>query len=258
MNPLENTARPIAITIIDIFAVFIPGFIWFVLIVTTLQLILKADEAHVVSPLTAWRYIADSMKETDFWLAPLSLAIISVLIGYFLKPTSLTVAELLTRYLFRLQKKTRKIPLCELTFPFSGIYKGTQLYEKVTDLLETRIGCPPENLPGHQPFSAAKRYLRLMSPSLWEESERMEAEVRMIGAVLLASLYSIALSAITLSLQYFSVISNTAKAGTLCWLILSIFTALILAEGFNRLRVREVAYTYFNTLLASDTQNQIK
>ena len=136
----ENATRPIAITIIDIFAALIPGFIWFVLIATTRQLILEQDKALVVSPITAWQHISDAMKETDHWLALLTLAIISLVIGYLLKPASLTIAELLTRYIFKLRKTTRRIPLNQLNFPYNGIYKDTRPYQQVVELLKERIG----------------------------------------------------------------------------------------------------------------------
>lgn len=252
MSTMENATRPIAITIIDIFAALIPGFIWFVLIATTREIILGTDKTHVASPLTAWQHMATAMKETDHWLALVTLAVISLVIGYLLKPASLTIAEMFTRYFFKLGKKTRRIPLKELNFPFNGIYRETRPYQQVVDLLKQRIGFPPDELPGHQPFGAAKRYLRIISPSLWDESERMEAEVRLIGVIFLASLYSVVLSGSTLALQYFAIISNSAKTDTLGWLIISILSSLVLAEGFNRLRVREVALTYLNILLASD------
>ena len=109
-----------------------------------------------------------------------------------------------------------------------------------------------------QLFAAAKRYLRLIAPSLWEESERMEAEVRMSGAMFLACIYSFILSTVTLFIQNLRVVQSNGQRETWCWLVISIVASLILGFGFNRLRVREVAYTYMNALIASGCNPLLK
>ena len=246
---METKFRPIPITILDFFAILLPGFVWFVLIVTSLEIVL--DRRPISSLIDAWQIIAASVKQQDLWLGSLSLVVVSVLIGYLLKPGAMIASELLTIYLFKVPRRTRDIPRKELKFPFDGYYTNTEYYKKVYEFIKALIRCSPEELPGSRLFGASKRYLRLVAPSLWEESERMETEVRMTGALFLASLYSALLSAITLILQYVRGIDTNARIETWCWLFLSLITALILGFGFNRLRLREVGYTYLNALIAS-------
>jgi len=59
----------------------------------------------------------------------------------------------------------------------------------VAQLVERQIECPWQDLPARRTLSAAQRLLRVLSPALLEECERREAEVRMIGSLLLASVF---------------------------------------------------------------------
>jgi hypothetical protein len=255
-SAMETKFRPIPITILDLFGILLPGFIWLILIDTSLEIALNRDIIN--SPINAWQKISSSFRGQDSWLAPLTLIIISLLIGYMLKPAAMITSELLTTYLFKFYKPTRNIPRKDMRFPFNGLFQETDYYKEVKRFIQELIRCSPDKLYGSQLFAAAKRYLRLMAPTLWEESERMEAEVRMSGAMFLACLYSSGLSAVTLLLQYAGVIRSDGHKETWCWLLLSIVTSLLLGFGFNRLRVREVAYTYTNALIASGCQQLLK
>jgi hypothetical protein len=246
---METKFRPIPITILDFFAILLPGFVWFLLIETSLELAL--NRRPIRSPLDAWQILAASLEQHNSWLGTVSVIIVSALIGYVLKPKAMTVTEALTISLFRLSAKTKKVPRKHLKFPYDGVFADTEYYKKVNEFVEALIRCPTAELPGSRCFGAAKRYLRLVAPSLWEESERMEAEVRMTGTLFLACLYSVVLSAITLILSYVRAINADGRIETLCWLLLSLITTLILGFSFNRLRLREVGYTYLNTLIAS-------
>ena len=67
----------------------------------------------------------------------------------------------------------------------------------------------------------------------------------------MACLYSALLGAITVILSYIRVTDPSRRIETWCWLFLSIITAFVLGFSFNRLRLREVGYTYLNALIAS-------
>jgi hypothetical protein len=246
---MEPKFRPIPITILDFFAILLPGFVWFILIVTTLEIAL--NRKPISSPIDAWQMIAAATKEQDIWLAVLSLLAMSVLIGYIVKPLAMFTSQYLTIYFFKLSARTKDIPRDELKFPYDGVYTNTEYYKNVKDFIEQLTRCSPEKLPGSKLFGAAKRYLRLAAPSLWEESERMETEVRMTGALFLACLYSALLGAMTVILSYVRVADPSKRIETWCWFFLSIITAFVLGFSFNRLRLREVGYTYLNALIAS-------
>ena len=73
----------------------------------------------------------------------------------------------------------------------------------------------------------------------------------MTGALFLACLYSTLLGAITVLLSYVGTTDTSKRMETWCWLFLSIIIGLVLGFSFNRLRLREVGYTYLNALIAS-------
>ena len=75
----------------------------------------------------------------------------------------------------------------------------------------------------------------------------MEAEVRMAGSLFLAAIYSVVLHLVLWSFGY---------SGGGLWVVLSFVAALVLAVGFNKLRLREVGYTYLNFLLADGIQKR--
>jgi hypothetical protein len=246
---METKLRPIPVTLLDFLAILLPGFIWLVLIVTTFMLIPEQNTA-IITPVSAWERLVTVVKVSDSWFAPISLLIISLLIGYLLKPVATPSADFLTRLLFKVYGKHKKVPWKELSFPFVGIYKQYECYHRVKQLLRDKLNCAPQALPGSRTFAAAKRTIKLVAPTLWEESERAEAEVRMSGVMLLASLYSTLLSISVLSLRHHD-------AATWAWLVLSVLASLILGANFNRLRIREVGYTYINFLIANGYRDLI-
>jgi hypothetical protein len=82
-----------------------------------------------------------------------------------------------------------------------------------------------------------------MSPVLWEECEHREAEVRMIGSLFLAALFSGCSAAIQL-----------VRAGggiSLRWFAASLFAAVVLGYSMRSIRRAEVRYVYLNFLIAA-------
>lgn len=202
-----------------------------------------------------WEGFVNAAQQSSPWIAAAILVTLSLMVGYALKPVAMRVAGLLAKPTFRFGHDIPKTSECDRLFPFTGLYPDTE--KKVSTLLATKIGCAPCSLPGHQPFASAKRFLRQSAPTLWEESERMEAEVRMTGVLFLAACYSAVLSGGTLILQLLtSLVSNANKLGTLCWFVGSLVAAYVLSQGFNHLRIREVGYTYVNLLITCGCQTQ--
>jgi hypothetical protein len=116
-------------------------------------------------------------------------------------------------------------------------YDVKQKLEKLLDIKSV------EDLPGNQPFSTAKRFLRQTAPALWEETERAEAEVRMIGALFLSAWFNLILSMITVRFHF------NAEAAWY-WFIMSLGVLLFLGEGYRYALEHEVEYMYINTLIA--------
>lgn len=243
---METKFRPLPLSILDLFAIFLPGIIWLVLLVTTIQLCYKLS----VTPLNSLQAIISFVNSLNSAaLSYFSIVLVSLLIGYIFKPIAMRSAQWFSRYLFKTHKKTRAFKLRDLKFPFTQLLKKEQYYDAVLEIVKEKTGCSPESLPGNQAFTAAKRYLRLIAPSLWEECERMEAEVRMSGTILIAAVYSSILSLIASMMHYFDIVKYTSQTEVWIWFVLSTLMSIVLAEGYNSLRYREVIYTYMNTLI---------
>jgi len=245
---LETKFRPIPITILDFLGVLVPGFLWLILIVKFYN-IFTDPAARLSGVVDAWARINRLASSGSTWLGPLSVIFAALVVGYALKPLAMTVAGILCRPLFGLSSQVRGVPWHKVVFPFNAIYENREYYKKVCEILSATTGViAATQLPGTAPFVAAKRYLRATAPTLWEESERMEAEVRMTGALFLGAVFSVLLNVI---------LAVSGYSGGIVWASLSFLAALALAFGFNILRLREVSYTYLNLLLAEGTQRKI-
>jgi len=283
---MEPNVRSLPITIIDFLAILIPGFVWFILLITTFRVIHVYD----VSPVAIYIELLNFVKMFDIWTPLLMILLSSLLIGNILKPMAMETAErilrlrlfeiMLTPFLKwyvdyeRLNKLEKK--LLKLRFPFDEFYEGMPYYEEVKIILKDEVYSASKSRKKHSSsselekknslnpdlmefagvklFSAAKRYIRFISPTLWEESERMEAEVRMTGVLFLASVYSLLLSLLTGIIYIFNRGVLSDWIGGLFWFVVSVIAMIILAVGWTHLRHNEVSYTYMNVLIAHGAQ----
>jgi hypothetical protein len=256
---MEPKFRPIPITILDFLGSLLPGFVWFVLFITTRALFPGGEMASTqpgpYTPLWGWRSLVELSRTGDSlvdksgtgdWLAAFAIVVASLIIGFALKAVAMPWAGWLSKPLFFLSRETkgRSAP----KFPFETIFES-KLIEKVGALVERRTGIKQSMLPKDQPFSSAKRFLRLVAPELWEESERMVAEVRMIGALYLAALYCTVIQGL-LAVRAVLATSLSSATPNALWALASVIVAGLLGHAFNKRRYSEVAYTYLNALLA--------
>lgn len=251
---MESKFRPIPVTILDFLAILLPGFVWLVLIMTAFEIARGGPGGAVPSPVVAWKNMLAAVKSADTWLAPISVGIIALLLGYLLKSPATTLSERIINFLRRRRREYRGANLKDLSFPYSFDNRGKVYYVEVEKLFSQKLGFSPEEFPGSHVFAASKRYLRLVSPTLWEETERREAEVRMTGALFLASIVSALLGALTLLLQLAGRLPAGDRTGVAFWLLLSLAMIYVVGMNFIKLRVTEVSYTYMNTLMAHHFQ----
>ena len=253
----EAQFRPIPLTIADLIAIFLPGLLWLLLLVTTYYVLWPDSPVHPASPSRVLAYFA--ARTTSNWLTGLAAIVLAALIGYGLKPLameatarlmSLPALEPALKALGRLhfqrhyaKMARRSIRFCDLRFPYDCLHEDEDYFKRLKAYFEARLGCTIEALPAHSVFTVVKRYLRLASPPMWEESERMEAEVRMSGVLLLAVLYSFLLSLVAL-LRYRS---DLWELGA--WCVASLLATIGLTLGFLHMRDMEVSYNYINCLL---------
>jgi hypothetical protein len=243
---MKTDFRPIPITILDFLGVLLPGWVWLFLIYATYDYI----STFQATPKGAWTRINALQVQGGLWLGPLAIIFMALIIGYAIKPLAMRLAKQASKYLFKLSRKTKQFAAKEMVFPYDAYFSTKPYYDKTAAILQRVCDIQATaDLPGKAPFSPAKRYLRLLSPMLWEESERMEAEVRMIGSLMLASIYANLLSAMVVTTTVLRM-HRLPPLEQWAWLIATIIASVVLCIGFNRARMHEVEYTYMNMLLA--------
>jgi len=243
---MESKIRPIQLSIIDFLGVVVPGVVWLIMIATALRMWIGRSE--VVTPITTWLYLSDMLETSNTVALVSGLLLASVVIGYAVKPKAMRIGAMLALPLFRMHNRFAAIPMRDLRYPYRRVHEAMQFYSPLVAHLSELMGCDVLQLPGNQPFTTAKRLLRQIAPRLWEECEHVEAEVRLIGALFVAAVFS-CLLALLATVQ--ELLSPAAISGPIPWLIVSVAAAVVLGDGFNHMRLREVEYAYLHALLAS-------
>ena len=249
---MESKFRSLPLSIIDFVGVIIPGFAWLVLIITAnAMLSLSHDPA---TPVTAWTTMSDAVQGANGWIGGLMLAICAIVIGYVAKPKAMHLASQVPIQIVATEEGHRLPRHGVIQFPFTPQHETKPYFKAVEALTFDLVGCVHTDLHGPQPFAIMKRLLRLVAPSLWEELEHREAEVRLLGSLFLASVFSGGLAVIEI-LRELAIVHGVARAAIM-WLVASIVLAILIGDGFGHLRRREVEYTYLHTLLAVNAKRR--
>lgn len=266
--------QPISMSTTDFLAVLIPGFLWTYLLISTLLVATSSDSLRKTansgapkldkSPIVAtWSVIDTELSRPGrSWIANLFTILLPLIVGSTFKAISMRAAQASSKPFawFKLRKH-RNLRNKALEFPFRAYFMDTcsWLQEQADDIyrellthkslgkrrfLHGDIG--DYNLPGNPPFGGLKRYIQLTAPALGNQSQKMEAEVRLYGSLYLISLYSISLGIASLALYRWE---EPALYVNIIWLSFSVAGALLLGEGFIKIRLREVGYTYVNAIL---------
>lgn len=243
---MEAKFRPVPLSIIDFLGVIVPGFVWLLLLATAVTAFTAGR--NVVTPRSAWLEIAQVSNVKPSWFGPVAVVIGSLVVGYVVKPKAMRMASAISSFLYPLHAKLKRHPRKSLMYPYCVIHESEQFYLELIAILDKVLGFHVASLPGNQPFTFAKRLLRLVAPPLWEECEHMEAEVRLTGSLFLASAFSTALSIIEIVRELFRF--HGINANVIAWLLISLLLAVLVGDGFNYMRLREVEYTYTHALLA--------
>jgi hypothetical protein len=265
---LKPELRPISVTIVDILGSLLPGVVWLVLLITLGELIgIHTNTWPPTHNFTPINVILDLLGEgrgagvlqnrgVPFYIA---LTVGALLLGYSVKPVATRYAEMVTagaEYLLGLRHGGR--PFSYYRFPYHEKYADNPMYElivgRVEEWLDVKAVAPPISLANvrksrllaTQPFSSCKRILKVLNESLWEETEYREAQVRMIGSLILATLLSIFCA-------LYCMLVNEVSWPTTIWLAASVGAVAVLGYGFRLSRSAEVAYVYLNFLVATSS-----
>jgi hypothetical protein len=240
---MKPTLRPLSLTIVDILGTFLPGVAWFLLFLLFFELIFGNNFGPDFSPLGVIQgYIMKIHTEQTMRLV--IIIILSSIAGYISKPFSMTIAERLSViFSFKTISKIKNKSLKSYLFPYPAIFEDKAYFIEITNIVKQHSGVSYENLPGSEPFTFCKRFLKVISPELWEESERLEAEVRMLGSFFLVCFFSTSLSI------FFALFKDISGKLFSEWVVISGLLTLFLSIGFRKRRQKEVAYTYLNTII---------
>lgn len=259
---------PIKLTIVDFLGVFLPGIVWTILVLTLWGMlsyphgvppITNSPTTFTVNPLTVTWFLSTGKnsflfnnKGEEFSLAfYLSLTFISVLFGYLNMAFSTIPAECIASFLCKINPFRKKPKINDL-FPYNEYFKKRSYYKKLVAILVSELElsyAQISELPTtYHPFETCKRILKIRQFPLWEDAQYREAQVRMIGSLLLASLVNLGLAIV----QLLTVRQNV----NLTWLIVSLIIIFILAFTFRYRRFREVEDVYISTLLVTSQQRR--
>jgi hypothetical protein len=236
---MKDYIRPLSLSIVDFLGIIIPGIIFFSEIIILQEIIFLKYIPQDSNPL---KLVIGFINHTSdnvivSWLV---FIFFGLLIGYLFKPFVMSFAERLS-VLFSLEairnKKNKKRSY--YSFPFTEKLKEeTKYFATIEDIIKNTAKMGYEDLPKANPYSYCKRYLKLLSPNLWEECEHLEAEVRMIGSSFLASIFSAFLSVVTL------MVYKMNNPIVLYWFFISVIFTIIMGVGLRKRRNKEVEYTY--------------
>jgi len=250
---VKTELQSLNLTLVDFMASFLSGAIWFVLLSTFVQLPLLSQQSASTTPVDVVYYIVNTTTATNTYQDLLYIAIfiiVAYVLGYLLNQVGTRVAESIC-FLDALWKSKRtRVELDEYHFPYNAIFRSKSYFASIIKYLKTYLHDDFESLPGKQPYSTCKRVLKAKNSILWEESERTEADVRMVGSLFLAALFS-AVSAVASMIMI-----SPLETAQVIWLVISLIAALILGFTFRDQRTREVAYTYLNFLIALGLEQQ--
>ncbi len=243
---METKFRSLPLTILDFLGVLIPGFLWLMLVAETWDALTKGVVGIAGLP-EEFQKLSRLAMVGGSWLGPIAIFFTALTVGYSIKPVAMRISNSLAMPLFLLARERHGFRWRHMSFPYREYFKDTPVYVKTRQVLEDVTRLNPEKFPRAATFSAAKRYVHALAPILWEESERLEAEVRMLGALFLAAAYSALLHGL---------LSLAGLRQGPAWALFSLLAACLLALGFDITRLREVAYTYINVVLVAGMQDK--
>jgi hypothetical protein len=240
---MKPEISPLRISIVDFTAVFMPGTVWLTLIVTAFQLIYNSPRGYDVSPFSAATDLIGVSQDLGsvtnhglpFYVA---LAVLAVLAG--------AATNRLVEFAEYVAYPEHWRPnSAGSRFPFHLEHSNAPYFCRITDYIDSALSVSWTDLPGHKPFSTCRRLLKALNPNLWEECERVEAEVRMLGSLFLAGVVSLVLGIVK------GVFSLGLWRTATVWCIGSSIAVVLLCAVFRIARKREVKYVYLLTIIAT-------
>jgi hypothetical protein len=252
------------LTIVDVFGALVPGLVWVTLLLLLIHFLLLGD-MNLDYEYSIARKIFSSSSTVLQSSVLIAYIAVSLTVGYIVKAFAMEVAGSIESFFaslsvslrYYLGKEYKFAPNLEnlktfnkfryirngLRFPYLLLHEGEEYFKNLEGIIRNHSGLSPDQIPQTRVFSYCKRLIRITSPELWEESLQLEAEVRMMGSLFLASFLAFFISII-------AAITEQDHSGIYFRLIIiTLFMIIIFGLAFSRRRREEVRYTYLNTIL---------
>ncbi|MCH8149251.1 MAG: hypothetical protein IH987_14920 [Planctomycetes bacterium] len=197
MQPNLSTIR---VSIIDFLGVLLPGSVWAILLLSLAGFLGCGELPRDGSPVSVAMQLGTASYTVAAYSAFVGAAfvigfVVNALASITAEPITLTLPILFKLYAQnRRMKKSEAYGFRDYLFPYRARHKSKTYFDTIQMLVKRATCCDADELPARQPFSSCKRLLRLYAPPLWEEAEYMEAQSRMLGSMVLASVFWVALS----------------------------------------------------------------
>jgi hypothetical protein len=257
LHTMTPPLSPLRLSIVDFLGVFLPGAVWAILMITTLEVFGWTEFSSDSTPFSTARRLlgvshAPPAGPTFGLPFYTGLALFALLLGYLVKALSAKPAEWIAFHIAKLRSKKLRTDCkascaADYRFPFPAKYRAEPYFTSIEEIVNKRLGHDWTQLPGYQPFESCKRLLRVYAPALWEEAQQREAQVRFLVSLLLAALYSTALSILSLLI---SAVRGRGTAEAFCWFSISALISVLLSTTLWTRRHREVEDVYLSTLIA--------
>lgn len=286
---------PIKLTIVDFLGVFLPGTIWIVLFASLRDTIILTSPhfgsklvkypTQYPNPLNEGLHILTLSNDkygTTFYLG---LTLVAVILGYLNMSLSTEFTEWLShldvwiKYLFNYKKYKKNVFPYEKTFQEMLFYQSIntymvkkfntfiseQKYHKNILFKYKNFSLNKEikhfselDLPIYQPFESCKRFLKLHAPTLWEEVQYREGQVRLLSSLFLLSIFNFILAIWNCLLLLTPKILYKFAPHNFAWLFISVLMMFYLRYIFKWRRLREVQDVYLSTFIVLIDRNAEK
>jgi hypothetical protein len=234
-------SRSLRLSIVNFLGVFLSGTAWALLIGITLDLLGWSEFSNDPNPLSTARAMlgVSTGSQDGFSLGPTfytSFALFSLLAGYLVKAVLLgsRPADWVTFHLASLGGLR----------PASRRERVGRYLEPIENIVDKLLGCHWRRFPGNQPFDSCKYLLRIYAPSLWEEAQQREAQIRCLESLTLASLYSLLPS-------FIYMLESGEIRRALNWQVVSCLISVLLARASCNQWFQNIEDIYLSTLITA-------
>ena len=264
-QPFEPKFRSISLTIVDFLGAFLPGVIWMFVawyFISLMNIIVPTFFKSLVY-YNIFKDIQGSElltnKSMDI-LAIFCFLIIGSILGYIMEAIVMAPASHIAPFFqLRLWKNSFKgneppklisrfkNTYARYLFPFDILYA-----EEIGKFNKIRVSHELDDSKEkfkYGLFSLLKRRLKIKSPNMWEEIERLEANARMLGSLFMAGFANLLIATI-------KVFIGDNFINDFIWFLFSIFIACTLAYAFMKRHKKEVRILYLNYMVYINSEKE--